>query len=254
MKHIGILTEDPRTYFQVLEALRERGLRFTSLDFGETVPANIGVVISTEKEAPSIPFDRVVTEADPNRAIEKALHLLAGGQRYEELLVGIDPGSRPGIAAVGDGAVLASCTAPTPESASEVVKEIADRYPHSRIVVRLGHGDRTNRDRIFNSLWDHGYRAEIVNERNTTTRSQTPDEDAAMAIAMTAGYRPERRQAIAPGAGEIRNIQRLSRLESKGELTVSRSLASKVAVGEMSLQDAIRCQRIRQEEPRTGGP
>ncbi|MCJ7607563.1 MAG: hypothetical protein MUO94_06940 [Thermoplasmata archaeon] len=255
MKQIGILTEDPRTYFLVLEALRERGLLFASLDFGEPVPANIGVVISTAEEAPAIPFDEVVTDGDPDRAIERALHLLAGGRRYEGLWVGIDPGARPGIATVGDGVVLTSSTAPSPESVSGMVVDIADRYPHSKLVVRLGHGDRTNRDRIFNSLWDQGYHAEIVDERNTTTRSQTPDEDAAISIAMTSGYRPCRRQILEPGPGEIRNIQRLSRLESHGELTVSKILASKVAVGEISLQDAIECQRSRQDVlPRTGGP
>jgi hypothetical protein len=135
-----------------------------------------------------------------------------------------------------------------------MVVDIADRYPHSTLVVRLGHGDRTNRNRIFNSLWDQGYHAEIVDERNTTTRSQTPDEDAAISIAMTSGYRPWRRQMLEPGPGEIRNIQRLSRLESHGELTVSKILASKVAVGEISLQDAIECQRSRKDVlPRTGG-
>ena len=84
---------------------------------------------------------------------------------------------------------------------------------------------------------------EIVDERNTTKRSQTPDEDAAVEIAMTPGYRPRKRQAIEPCQGEIRNIQRISRLESEGCLTVSKVLAKKVAKGEISLSDAIVTQK-----------
>ncbi len=254
MRLIGILTDDPRTYFLVLEALRERGLRFISLDFGEDIPANIGAVITTQDEAASILFDNIVADSDPGRAIDRALHLLAGGRMYDELIVGIDPGSRPGIAAVGDGAVLTSCIAPSPESTCDVIRGIIDTYPHSRLIVRLGHGDRTNRDRIFNSLWDQGFQAEIVDERNTTTRSPTPDEDAAVVIAMSRGYRPQERQLLNPAPGEIRNIQRLSRLESDGELTVSRHLASKVAVGELSLQQAVECMRVKKRETRTDGP
>ena len=40
MKRIGLLTEDPRTYFEMLEVLRERGLEYVSLDFDDAVIKN----------------------------------------------------------------------------------------------------------------------------------------------------------------------------------------------------------------------
>jgi hypothetical protein len=129
--------------------------------------------------------------------------------------------------------------ASTPESVGELVEDVVREYPTANVVVRIGNGDRTNRNRTFNKLWDEGHKLEIVDERNTTTKSQTPDEDAAVEIAMTPGYRPAKRQETNPCQGEIRNIQRISRLESEGSLTVSRELARKVALGELTLRDAI---------------
>lgn len=243
MKLIGLLTEDPRTYFEMLEALREEKLRFVSLEFSDPIPANVGVVITTERERPRVSFDRVVTEEDPDVAMARARLMLSGDLEVKDITIGVDPGVRPGVAVLGDGAVLVKALAGSPEAVGPMVEDIVREYPEANIVVRIGNGDRTNRNRIFNTLWDEGHLLEIVDERNTTTRSATPDEDAAVEIAMTPGYRPGKRQEMAPCPGEIRNIQRLSRLESRGSLTVSKDLAKKVATGELSLSDAIELQR-----------
>ncbi|MGD9963278.1 MAG: hypothetical protein AB7S97_05200 [Thermoplasmata archaeon] len=242
MKRIGLLTEDPRTYFETLEVLREKGLKSVSLEFDDAVPAHVGVVITTEGERTRVPFDRLVTEPDPDLAVSKALKALNGEASLENLCIGVDPGHRPGVAAVGDGTVLVRAVAPTPEGVDDIIDRIVREYPCTNLLVRIGNGDRTNRNRIFNKLWDKGHRLEIVDERNTTTRSETPDEDAAVEIAMTPGYRPVKRQSVKPRDGELRNIQRLSRLESNGRLTVSKGLAAKVAMGELSLDQAISLQ------------
>ncbi len=239
MKRIGLLTEDPRTYFEMLEVLREKDLKFVSLEFGDPVPAHVGAVITTEKERERVAFDSVVSDPDPDLAVSKALKVMSGEPSVENMCIGVDPGHRPGVAAVGDGSVLARAVASTPEGVGEIIDRIVREYPCTNLLVRIGNGDRTNRNRIFNKLWDNGHRLEIVDERNTTTRSETPDEDAAVEIAMTPGYRPVKRQVVQPREGELRNIQRLSRLESNGRLTVSKDLAEKVALGELSLHEAI---------------
>lgn len=239
MKRIGLLTEDSRTYFETLEVLREKGLEFVSLEFDDPVPAHVGVVISTDAEKGRVPFDNVVTDPDPDIAVSRALKTLAGGLSVKNICVGVDPGHRPGVAAVGDGAVLMRSVAPSPEGVGSIIDRVVREYPDANLLVRIGHGDRTNRNRIFNTLWDRGHRLEIVDEHNTTTKSETPDEDAAVEIAMTPGYRPVKRQTVLPCDGELRNIQRLSRLESNGRLTVSKDLAAKVAIGELSLREAI---------------
>jgi xanthine/CO dehydrogenase XdhC/CoxF family maturation factor len=243
MQTIGLLTEDPRAYFEILEVLREQGLKFLSLDFSDPIPANVGVVITTGRERERVDFDRIVADQAADAAVAKAKRILAGEAVVRELMIGIDPGQKPGFAALGDGVVLTRSTAPSPEAIGEFVDDLVRDYPDANVVVRIGHGDRTNRNRIFNKLWDSGHDLEIVDERNTTSRSETPDEDAAVEIAMTPGYRPRKRQEVDPCPGEIRNIQRISRLESAGSLTVSTDLAKKVATGELSLDDAIEKQK-----------
>jgi hypothetical protein len=243
MRVIGLVTEDPRTYFEMLEALRDRNMHFVCLDPGETLPANVGAVITTEAEKDRIQFDRIVTDPDPDTAITRAEMMLSAENGVRELTIGVDPGVRPGVAVLGDGVVLTRSLAESPEAVGPMVENVLTEYPQANVVVRIGNGDRTNRNRIFNTLWDEGHRLEIVDERNTTKRSQTPDEDAAVEIAMTPGYRPRKKQETEPCPGEIRNIQRLSRLESSGSLTVSKELAKKVAKGELTLSDAIDLQR-----------
>ncbi len=249
MQIIGLLTEDPRAYYEILETLRDQGARFVSLDFSDPIPANVGVVITTEQEKDRVDFDMVVTDPDPDEAVMRAKRILAGESAVRELTIGVDPGIRPGFAAIGDGVILARSIAPSPESVGEFVEDIVKEYPGANVVVRIGHGDRTNRNRIFNTLWDLGHDLEIVDERNTTKRSQTPDEDAAIEIALTPGYRPRKRQEVDPAPGEIRNIQRISRLESSGSLTVSKKLAKMVATGELTLDDAIEKQKNGSEGP-----
>ena len=244
MRVIGVLTEDPRVYFEMLTALRSEGLRHLSLDFDEPLPANLGVIISTDRERPRICFDEVVTDEDPAVAVAKAKAMLSGGRDLTKIVVGVDPGDRPGVAAVAnDGSELQRTRVSSPEEVAEAVRHISESYLPASIIVRIGHGDRTNRNRIFNMLWDRGYAVEIVDERNTTTRSKTPDEDAAYEIALTPGYSPKKRQEVSPAPGEIRNIQRLSRIQSDGTLTVSRELAEKVASGQISMEEAIARQR-----------
>ena len=243
MQVIGLLTEDPRTYFETIETLRERNLRFVSLDFYDPVPANVGVIITTDAEKDKIDFDKIVTDEDPDSAVSRARRMLLSEKPVKDLTIGIDPGIRPGFAAIGDGVVISRSVAESPEAVRTMVDELLQDYPSTNVVVRIGHGDRTNRNRIFNKLWDGGHLLEIVDERNTTKRSHTPDEDAAVEIAMTPGYKPRKRQEVEPCAGEIRNIQRISRLKSEGSLTVSKELAKKVAVGELTLDDAIELQK-----------
>lgn len=233
------MTRNPRTYFEMLAALRERNLDFVALEPGEPLPANVGAVITTDEERARIYFDRVVTDEEPDVAIAKAKMMMAGSSEVRNLMIGVDPGVKPGVAVLADGVVLTRYLADSPEAVSRIIGGVEDEYPEAEVVVRIGNGDRTNRNRIFNALWEHGLRLEIVDERNTTKRSQTPDEDAAVEIAMTPGYSPRKKQETEPCPGEIRNIQRISRLESSGSVTVSKDLAKRVAKGEMTLIDAI---------------
>lgn len=243
MKPVGILTEDPRAFFEMLTALRQYGIVHISLDFSEPIPANISVVMTTEEERHRVSFDKVVSDNDVDRAVAKVRRILAGDEGATDLVIGIDPGQMTGIAVLSDGAVISRTMISCPEDVRGAVYDIIEENDASGVMIRIGNGDRTNRNRIFNILWDMGYVCEIVDESNTTKRSRTPHEDAAVEIAQTPGYAPRRKQVISPAPGEIRNIQRLSRIRSEGEVTVSKELAEKVATGSLSMDEAIRKQK-----------
>jgi hypothetical protein len=243
MKHVGILTEDPRAYFDMLTALREQEIGHISLEFSEPIPANVSVVMTTEQERHRVPFDRVVSDEDMDRAMGKVRRMLAGEEGAGDLTIGIDPGQMTGVAALTDGTVVRRMMVSRPEDVRGAVYDIIECNDPSSVRIRIGNGDRTNRNRIFNILWDMGYVSEIVDESNTTKRSRTPHEDAAVEIALTPGYAPRKKQKVSPEPGEIRNIQRLSRIQSQGGVTVSKELAIKVATGSMSMDEAIRRQK-----------
>lgn len=243
MKLVGLLTEDSRRYYEMIEALKAEDIEYTSLDFCDHVPANVAVVVTTERERDRVPFDKVVVDDGPAEAVARIRRYMNGGRAVKDLIIGVDPGHRPGVAVVADGVVLTRGVAKSPEDVRVVVDDILREYPSTNILIRIGNGDRTNRNRTFNGLWESGHRPEIVDERNTTTRSPTPDEDAAVEIALTPGFKPDRKQKVEPAPGEVRNIQRLSRLQSNGSITVSKELAARVAKGDISMDEAIGIQR-----------
>ncbi len=242
-KVLGVLTEDFRLYHDVVAALRARGLPFVTLAFSRRVPEHVGAVLTSSAEAERIRAAHVVVVDDVENAIARALQALKGKTEWRELLIGVDPGHEPGVAVLGDGDVLDTRLAPNPEAVRERILTALRMFPARQVRVRVGHGDPTNRNRILNALAQDGLRVEIVDEAGTTHRTPQPDLDAAVDIARTPGVRVEPPFEVRPTPGEVREIQRRSRLQSGGRVTISTELADAVARGELTLDAAIDRQR-----------
>jgi hypothetical protein len=245
-KTIGLLTRDFRLFHDLVEALKRRDLPFVSLSFDDPIPPTVGAVITTHDEMRDIDFENKIACTDVGMAIAESLRILKGKDQFDELIVGIDPGAKPGIAVLGDGLVLETKGAASPEDVAPLMKEIVASYPADRIGLRIGHGDPTNRNRIINSLATQNYAIEIVNEMGTTPRSDYPDQEAAIGIASMRGHRAKKRYPISPSSGEIKDLQNRSRIKSKGKITISKSLAIQVAEGNITLKEAIRRQENNQ--------
>ncbi len=244
-KVLGVLTEDFRLYHDLVAALKTRHIPFVTLSRARKIPENVGAVITSPMEAPRVRRAHVIADDDVDSAIAKALQVLAGKTEWEELLVGIDPGAAPGVAIVGDGRVLDTGLAGSPEAVVRIVRQAIANYPSTRHRIRVGHGDRTNRNRILNALAREGLVAEIVDEAGTTDRTDTPDIDAAIKIAFVAGVRATPPYDITPTPGEVREIQRRSRVKSEGKVTISKGLAVAVARGDITLDEAVHQQQQR---------
>jgi hypothetical protein len=245
-KIIGLLTKDFRLFHDLVETLKRRDLSFVSLSFDDPIPPTVGVVITTSDEMSRIDFENKVACADVGMAIAESLRILKGKDRFDELIVGIDPGAKPGIAVVGDGLVLETKGASSPEDVAPKMKEIVASYPAHRVGLKIGHGDPTNRNRIINSLSTQSYEIEIVDEKGTTHRSDSPDQEAAIGIASMKGHPAKRKYTITPSPGEIKDLQNRSRMKSKGKITISKSLAGQVADGTITLEEAIKRQEDNQ--------
>lgn len=226
--------------------MRSRGLNFIALSPKEAIPPSVGAVITTEDEVDKIDFDesKIVAAKKPRVAIDRALQLLRGKRKYREIIIGIDPGKRPGIAVLGDGAIIAVHQT-SPSEVYEVVKQIINEYHADQFIIKIGHGARLIRNQIINSLIDLGIHIELVDENGTTPRlgkgvhsSQISDIVAAINIAKLKGETIGK-QNIEPSLGEVKEIQALSRELSNGRATISMQLARKVAKGELTIYEAI---------------
>jgi len=242
---LGLLTEDFRLYHDLVTMLRARDVPFRSLSFGQPIPRDVGAVLTSPAEAPRVRFSDVVPVRDVREAVSAALQIVRGRGPWRELVVGVDPGAEPGIAVLGDGDVLDTRLASSPEVVESIVRGSILSFPAERVRLRVGNGDPTNRNRTINALAPLGLPVEIVDEKGTTHRSPNPDADAAVEIARGRGVRAARYYAVEPKPGELREIQRKSRLSSDGKVTITKDLARRVARGELTLAAAVETHRQR---------
>lgn len=237
-------TDNFQFYYDIVKELKQRDIPFISLSPTDPVPPNVDIIITTEEEADGIDFEKIVPISDDIRkGVRKALSMTSEKESYQQMIVGIDPGYRPGVALIGDGKVLETAYSENPEKVRRIVERYIDGYDFIDLIVRIGHGDKTNRNRTINSLKDIPVRVEIVNEEDTTHQGSTPDLEAAKEIAFTKGELIHGPYDVEATEGEKREIQRRSRIKSNGEITISKELAKKVVEGEIELSEAIKKQK-----------
>lgn len=238
MKIIGLVTENFRFFHMMVRLLKERSEPFVSLGFGDPIPENVGVILTTNEERGRIHFETLVSDGDPEVAFKAARSMLRG-KRFSRIIVGIDPGRTPGIAVIGDGRIIDTELVYCPEDVTETLVQMTRNLDFDIMLIRVGHGDPTNRNRIINAVWPLADEVEIVDESKTTKRTVTPDIDAAIIISFTSGEKVEVQPEVCPTPGEVRDIKRLSRIESRGRVMISTELALQVARGEISLAEAL---------------
>jgi CBS domain-containing protein len=199
-------------------------------------------VITSKEEASAITFPNVVVASDPETTVNEAIRLLRNGAFRGCAVIGIDPGEEPGIAVLSNGIVEAVYRVPVGRAVG-VIERIKQTY--SDILVRIGHGARLASMRLANSLVAQGIPVELVDESGTspylgkgTSGTAISDIVAAINIAYTQGVRVGH-QEILPSKGEIRWIQERSRELSDGRTTISRQLAKRVAIGEITIKEAL---------------
>ena len=243
-RSVGLVTRDPALYAELAGALRERRTPTVSLLPGQRIPDRVAVVLTSPDEVGLIVHPRVLAVAEGGdraslwAAVESAL---ASDPVTGDLVVGFDPGPRPGYAVLSGTACLIQGILGSPEDAARLGTHLRHRFPGRGLLFRVGSGDRFARNRIVNSLLPLRRPVEIVDEQGTTPRGHRRPRDAAAAgaIARTPGRPAKVPSALTATPGEIANLQRLSRVDSGGQLTISREAASRVLHGEITMGQAI---------------
>jgi hypothetical protein len=241
---IVVATDDFRLYHAVVQELRDRGVVFTTVEPDESLPEGATVVITASDDCPEAgdepPSDVEFVTADPDRpraAVDQALAVLRGGGG--RTIVGVDPGPSPGIAVLVGGTVVAAFQVPLSE-AVETIRSEVEEEPDP--LVRVGDGDRLKGARIVNDL-PEDLDVELVDETGTSPYLGTGargmgDVLAAVNIARIAGE-PISSRHVEPTEGEIQRIKNESRRRSAGDRTIDESLARRVAVGQLTLEEAL---------------
>ncbi len=244
MKIIAVVTDNFQFYYDIVKELKQRDIPFISLSPRDPLPPHVKVVLTTVVESEAIDFDNVVSiSGDIRHGVRKALSVISEKASYQQMVVGVDPGAKPGVALVGDGNPLETAYADSPEDVRNMVERYMAGYEFENMILRIGHGDPTNRNRTINALKGLSIMVEIVNEEHTTKTGGTPDLEAATTIALSRGEIAAGEYLIEATEGEQREMQRRSRIKSNGEITISKDLAKKVVEGEHDLSEAISIQR-----------
>lgn len=236
---IVVATDDFEVYHDVVTELRDRGVEFTTLEPGDTMPDAAAVVVTASGEDIDIPEGVAVVTADPGNpraAVEEAVGILRGEDG--QTVVGIDPGDRPGIAVLVGGTVVATFHVPA-EQAADVVRDELEGVPDP--LVRIGDGARLVGARIIDELAD--LPVELVDETGTTPYLGTGtrgmgDVLAAVNIARIEGETIESRH-IEPTAGELQRIKNRSREASETNRAIGEDLARRVASGDLTIDEAL---------------
>lgn len=193
VNRICVATSRARAYYSLVSRLRRAELPFSSVlpgsDFGEC-----SLLLTTSEEAKGLGERALALEdLDENPGIFKGqiMSRLVGDQ---VILVGVDPGKRTGLAVFYGQIKLAFNTF---DSASAVVSRVAAfarGIPSSRLLVRVGNGNRTMATRLVDGLRRAIPRAtiEVVDESGTSTGSSKMkgvqrDQVAAAKIAFRKG-------------------------------------------------------------------
>ena len=261
---IVVATDDFELYHDVVDELRDRGVAFTTQEPGADLPEQTRVVIRSPEDDEAVESDGspatdsndgdppdaksvdtvFARAAEARRAVEEAVSILRGGGG--RTVVGVDPGTRPGIAVLTGETVVAAFQVPLADAVETIRREIADA---PEPLVRIGDGARLQGSQLVNDLDD--VTVELVDETGTTPYLGTGargmgDVLAAVNIARLSGEATDSRE-IEPTAGELQRIKDRSRQESSDGRTIDEGLARRVAAGELTVEEALTTHRERDD-------
>lgn len=191
-------------YYRITSALKLMDLKYYSLSPEEAASTDAKVIITTSDEAGIITARRkgsvlLDTELEKYPAIAKAkiLRSIAGEQADDQMIIGIDPGSRIGISVIYMHEEIASTVESSPQQAIEKISAILGGISSRKKVVRIGDGNMTMASQmawLVKKRFHDAVDVEIVDEHGTSrpqnidaNRRGARDRSSARTIAFRSG-------------------------------------------------------------------
>ncbi len=180
-KLIGVLTRDVRLYYDLMEYLKSRNLGFRMLDFERTIPHDIGVILTSPDELGTIEFEPKLSVTDMETDVRKAKQAMSDLDESQILVIGVDPGPMPGIAALSNDKIIETRQAQNTAHAADIIFSILSDYSFSQCILKIGDGAPEERDQIIEMVSGSFDLVEIVDEASTSKNRN--HEDSAVRIA-----------------------------------------------------------------------
>ena len=188
---IGVCTYDFSQLHDLIRILKERHIPHALLEPSSIWEAKMDcLILDRDMEPPSFSLtDPPVVDltSDANLTVERAIATSFGKSSPHELIAGIDPGKRPGIAFLADGTLISARRSAGPGAVVEIMLSARRAYMPETMLVRVGDGDPGQGEVILSDLRGAGFRTELVDESKTTRTKRYRDENAAVLIARTPG-------------------------------------------------------------------
>ena len=268
---ISLATMNFRLCHVLREKLTEGGFSVEQIIPGK-LPSKVSIlVVTTEGEhIEENKYSKLVilSESDIlsiDRAYSKIILGIEGKKIWESLIIGIDPGLTIGVAIITDGCLRTALETRDIKEAIDFILGSIKNTPAKMTIIRVGSTGGYRRVLILNELLNvkpKSVALEVVNELQTTPASCQDAKDgiiegvqngikisagkdatAAMEIAFRLGESIKSPETWKTSEGELKEIQILSRQYSKGDVTISRELALRVAAGKLTLEKAIALQK-----------
>ncbi len=142
---VAVATVQGKAYFLIVNKLREQRIPFISLVPGESVPAKMTLVLTTEQEKHLINHEKILifqSEDELDRLVNQVKTLLLGKTAFQRLIIGIDPGVATGMVAIADGKVIeeGNCFS-TKEKITSILKILRNiNFEVTSVSVKIGNG------------------------------------------------------------------------------------------------------------------
>lgn len=142
---VAVATVQGKACFLIVNQLREQNIPFISLVPGQSVPAKMKLVITTEQEKHLVNHEKILvfhSEDELDSLVNEVKKMLLGKEAFGKIVVGIDPGVAIGLVAIADGKVIeeGNCFS-TKEVINSIIKILRNvNFSVTSVSVKIGNG------------------------------------------------------------------------------------------------------------------